>query len=539
MIDFGGGMENVSATTLGASALTDQRSGNYAMSGLNSHELAHQWFGDLVTCEDWGDSWLNESFATYFQQLYSEHFYGKDRFDLDRYGSLQSYLREAARYKRPLSTNLYASPDAMFDAHAYPKGALILHMLRRQLGDENFFRGLNRYLTVNRHKPVDTYDLQRALIDATGQNVKPFFDQWIFKPGHPVLETAWRYDEPGKAVVLTVKQTQDTAEDVPLYTLPLTIALLRQSSASAVERRQVTLDKAEQEFRLPVSEKPDAVLIDPDHDLLIELKAPKWTAEELPILLRSAPSALDRRAAANQMASGDSLSETAIQQLTAALPKEESEIVAEAILQRLGAAQKEALRPLFRSEIKAKQPNRRAAALEALAKLPPQPEDIALFRTVGLSDTELYRNVETALKALGEANAAAHLDVFRKQVAARSHRDRLAATVVEILAPKKLDAAAPIFIEATAFTHRPETRRAAIRALGSLAPGSAPTRQTLVNLLKEQERPSIQQAAIRALEARKEKEAVAALRALAASAAEEEVRQSAAKAADAIEGKGG
>src|SRR5262249_2949191 len=107
MYDFGGGMENVSATTLAEGALTDRREGFFNSDGLDAHELAHQWFGDLVTCKDWGHIWLNESFAEFFAMLYTEHRRGKAAYERQVEDETQGYLGESRRYQRPLATNLY------------------------------------------------------------------------------------------------------------------------------------------------------------------------------------------------------------------------------------------------------------------------------------------------------------------------------------------------------------------------------------------------------------------------------------------------
>ena len=180
--DFGGGMENVSATTLTEAPLSDPRMGFHTMDSLNSHELGHQWFGDLVTCKDWGEIWLNESFATFMQFIYFEHSRGKDGYDTEREGARQAYLNESRRYKRPLATKQYPNAGAMFDSHTYPKGGLIIHMLRRELGDADFFRGLKAYLGQHGYENVESKDLSRSIEDSTGHNVEAFFNQWIYKP---------------------------------------------------------------------------------------------------------------------------------------------------------------------------------------------------------------------------------------------------------------------------------------------------------------------------------------------------------------------
>ena len=537
MFDFGGGMENVSATTLGERSLVDSRSGHFPMSSLDSHELGHQWFGDLVTCRDWGDVWLNESFATFMETIYMEHLEGKDQYDQERANNLRAYLFEATRYKRPISTSLYASPDSMFDSHTYPKGGLVLHMLRRELGDTDFYHALGYYLNKNRYQPVDAHDLSKAIDEATGHNVDAFFDQWIFKPGHPVLDAAWTYDDAGKAVVLKVKQTQDTTNGTPIYTLPLAVALLSGGSGTAQMTRQtVTLNSAEQEFRMAADAKPDALLIDPDHDLLKDVKDNHWDATMLPVILRSAPSYLDRVAAARQMLK-DGADETKAQIITQAVEAEKSDHAAAGMLQAAGNEKSEAFRALFRDQIKSKAPSRRGEAVIALGKLPVGPEDTALLRPLAMSDTEPYAVVESAMQALGGTDAPKNLDVFQHQVRVKSLNDRLAGTVVEILARSKASETAPVLIEATAPTHATRTRVGAIEGLAEVAPASAPVHSALLTLLNEDDKPRIQTAAVNALRSRKDKEALTALRALSARTKNDELKRAAAKSADEIEGK--
>ena len=209
--DFGGGMENISATTQIEEMIHDEREllDNDSES-LQSHELAHQWFGDYVTTRDWGQIWLNESFATYFQALWDEQFKGHDFFLLDDVRKNQQTTLQTWNQgnRRPIVTKYYANKDAMFDNYAYPGGGSVLHMLRKHLGDELFFKSLNKYLTDNAHQPVSTEDLRIAIEETTGQSMDWFFDQWLYKMGHPIFEVTKNYDAATKKLTLNVKQTQ-------------------------------------------------------------------------------------------------------------------------------------------------------------------------------------------------------------------------------------------------------------------------------------------------------------------------------------------
>ncbi|HPH70613.1 MAG TPA: M1 family metallopeptidase, partial [Kofleriaceae bacterium] len=137
-----GGMENTSATTLTDTILMDERAAlDYDIDSLVAHELAHQWFGDLVTCRDWGEGWLNEGFATYAEYLWREHYEGRDAADLELDEWADMYFGEdAGRYRRTIATKMYQEPIDIFDHHLYEKGGRVLHMLRNVVGDDAFFK---------------------------------------------------------------------------------------------------------------------------------------------------------------------------------------------------------------------------------------------------------------------------------------------------------------------------------------------------------------------------------------------------------------
>ena len=536
--DFPGGMENVSATTLGGfGGLTDRRTGLFRIADLTSHELAHQWFGDLVTCQDWGDVWLNESFATFFANLYEEHLRGRGGYEDITESTRQGYLR--ARNLHALSTQMYANSDVMFDStHTYSKGGVILHMMRRQLGDEDFFRSLGHYLKVNGYKPVDAHDLEKAIEETTGRNMKPFFDQWIFKPGHPILSPSWSYDEATKSVTVTVKQVQETTDGTPIYDIPLTIGLLRNrdSAAGHLERVVVQLNKETQEFHIPADTKPDALMVDPDHDLLREMRDVNWTDDQIPVILRYAPFSADRRYALGRIQAGPNLTEDQLNQLYAdTLKAEYNDGIASMLLMRLGNSGKEQFRQLFRDQLKSRRDERRPAALEALSKLPATPEDTVLFHNIGLSDTEPYAVVDAAMQALARINFAANQDVYKHQLAAHTLRDRMAMRAVGIASGVTSEAATSLLVTAATGAYPARVRSEAISDLEDRAPDSTAIHDALVKVLTADTVPSAQLAAIKAIENRKDKAAVAALRALAGRSKDAAVKEAAKTTADTLE----
>src|SRR5262249_39912557 len=155
-----GGMENTSATTLTDQTLHDARAHlDFSSEPLISHELAHQWFGDLLTCRDWSQGWLNEGFATYFELVWKEHSAGRDEADYDRLADLEAYLEEDShRYRRPIVTNVYHEPIDVFDRPLYEKAGCVLHLLRNELGEARFWKAIRHYVKKHAGGSVETRD---------------------------------------------------------------------------------------------------------------------------------------------------------------------------------------------------------------------------------------------------------------------------------------------------------------------------------------------------------------------------------------------
>ena len=279
--DFGGGMENISATTQIEEMIHDERELlDTDSDGLQAHELAHQWFGDYVTTRDWGQIWLNESFATYFDALYQEHNKGRDHFLYSEVRNNQNTVLQtwAQGNRRPIVTKYYANKDAMFDNYAYPGGGSVLHMLRKHLGDDLWWKAINHYLVSNAHQPVSTEDFRIAIEEATGQSMDWFFDQWLYKMGHPVFEVTKNYDPAAKKLTMNVKQTQKLDLTSPFPQVEFFQTFVDVEIDGKVNRVWIK-PQMENVFTLDSATEPKLVNFDYEGTLLKELTFNKSTDE--------------------------------------------------------------------------------------------------------------------------------------------------------------------------------------------------------------------------------------------------------------------
>ncbi|BCU67910.1 aminopeptidase [Sulfolobales archaeon HS-7] len=228
-----GGMEYITSTHLTWTTMHDEIAEmDFSSDSLVSHELAHQWFGDLVTTKDWSNIWLNEAFASYFQALYFLHSKGEDEFVYDLYRKLQDYLVEYAKYSRPIVTRYYKFGEELFDRHTYPKGALVVHTLRNVLGDELFRKGIKHYLSKHSFSSVDTEDFRKAMEEASEKDLTWFFDKYVYSANHPIFNL--NFD--GEKVV--IEQVQDGPEYN--HTIELKVVNRGEKSIKKIELKRVT-----------------------------------------------------------------------------------------------------------------------------------------------------------------------------------------------------------------------------------------------------------------------------------------------------------
>ncbi len=233
-----------------------------------AHELFHHWFGDLVTTESWANLPLNESFATYGEYLWFEHAYGREEADNHINSDLKRYLTEAEDKKVPLVRFNYSKPLDMFDAHSYQKGGRVLHMLRKYVGDDAFFKALNVYLTKNKFKSVEMHQLRLAFEEVTGEDLNWFFNQWFYKPGHPVISVIHDYDAEAGLYTIKVTQIQD-GDGVPkVYRLPVKVDIYNADGTKTTE--DVVIDEGYEKLEFFVDAKPAWVNFDAEKMLLCE-----------------------------------------------------------------------------------------------------------------------------------------------------------------------------------------------------------------------------------------------------------------------------
>ena len=256
----GGGMEHASAIFYGARAVTMEPA-----TGLVTHEIAHQWFGNSVTESDCDDVWLSEGFATYLTLLSTEHYRGRDAFvaGLERSRERVWSGEENDPEETVVHDNLSDMGDVLSGLQ-YQKGAWILHMLRWEIGTEDFWTGIQEYYRRYRDSTASTADLVRLMEEISEEELSWFFDQWLHRTPSPALEGSWRYDSASGQVEIELVQTQPG----DAYTLDLEIGI-GEANAEDSRLEVIQMTEKQQQFQLAVEGAPQSVTLDPNTWALI------------------------------------------------------------------------------------------------------------------------------------------------------------------------------------------------------------------------------------------------------------------------------
>ena len=267
-----GGMENITATTMADTEIFfgDFDFGKEIVVDLVSHELAHSWFGDMVTCRNWAELWLNEGFATYMEAAYRERINGHADYIRKVKNDAREFLVDDAmtRRRHGLYNLLAGDTEKLFDVSAvtYNKGGAVLYMLRETVGTEAFWKGVNLYLTKHKFASVESSDLKAAMEDASGKDLTWFFNQWVYSSGAPRLNVEQVYSPRSHTLKLTVSQTQKADSIVPaVFRLPMDIVV---KTAAGSQTKDVVLTKRVETISIKTNGKPTGVTFD-DQDKII------------------------------------------------------------------------------------------------------------------------------------------------------------------------------------------------------------------------------------------------------------------------------
>ena len=505
-----GGMENSSATTNNSSSLVHPKLAHEYPTGeddLISHELGHQWFGDLVTTKDWGNVWLNEGFATFMEGVWTESHFGKDQADYERWNGTRDWFEMSNLYGKPIVRHDF-DDSSEFDENVYGKGGLVLSMLRRQLGEDAFYLGVKHYLEVNRGKNVVTADFARAIEEATHVNIDQFLGQWIYGAGAPKFDLSYTSDSEKHQVALAVKQTQKVEGRVGIFRVPTEVEI---TTASGPKLYPITVSKPSQVFTFPSASAPLLVLFDKGGHVLKSAEFHKEKKEWL-YQLKNAADLADRADAVIALGriKGD---EEVIAALGEALRSDKAwgvrATAADALGQIGGASASKLLLTALDSN---DAPWVRFRIVTALGNIKNDAAITAKLESVVKEDNS-YRARAAALQAFGRLKTPNAFATLEAAVTADSPDGFLRNAALRSFGPLGDDKAVPLLLQWSAPGKPINSRTAAINSLGRLQKDNQEITKQIASYLTEPHFP-VRMASIYALGARGDTTAIPALEAL-------------------------
>ncbi|MBD1929369.1 M1 family metallopeptidase [Trichocoleus sp. FACHB-90] len=420
-----GGMENTSTTLLTDRCLLDERASldNRLTESLVAHELAHQWFGDLVVIKHWSHAWIKEGMASYSEVLWTDEEYGAQDAAYYLLNEARSYISEdSSRYRRPIVTHVYREAIELYDRHLYEKGACVYHMIRTELGDELFFKAIHTFVQDNAHQTVETVDLLRAIEKATGRNLLFLFDQYVYRGGHPDFKVAYVWDADSKLAKVTVTQTQAASDNngskSELFDLKIPIAFgYSQPEETGTDKQnpkskifKVRVNEREQSFYFPLEEKPEYVSFDVGNNFLKTVSL-EYPVAELKAQLQFDPDPVSRIYAAEALAKKGGLE--VVKVLAAALQNDSCWGVRAEVAKQLSEVKLDQSFDALVVGLQDKEALVRRAVVQALAQIKTQESYKALKPLVEKGDASYY--VEAAAANAIAGIGAAHLDEKPKQ----------------------------------------------------------------------------------------------------------------------------
>jgi len=531
-----GGMENVTATTqqddgILFPAWAEPQANS---SGLVAHELAHQWFGDLLTTRNWPNIWLNEGFATFMEQIFQEADQGQDEGDYDRLGAQEQVLAADRRARRPLVYDRWVTDpfELFFSGHIYPKGATVMQQLRHQLGDSLFWASMHRYTVDHMYQTVVSSDLEKAFEQTTGKDFAPYFKQWVYGAGYPVFQVTYSWDAPARSLLLAATEVQPRDSLTGWFDVDVDVQVLT-DAGSVKGKMSVRNGQGQVTLQLPAA--PRAIDWD-DGGWLLDLADFPRPVSMLAYQLAHDDDVIGRIDAAAELARHSS-DNAAVVALATALQSDRFWGVRQRVAGGLRAfAGNETAKSALLAASSDQDARVRQTAAGVLASYP---GDAVAARLTELarSDASLFVR-GTALRSLAAVAPAQAIPIATAMLGQDSWSDVLRVSGIRALAAAHAPAAWSTFLGYLPPAHGRNVRQAAIQALASLARGGreAELATSLEPLLGDQDL-FIRQQAAGALGALGQPSSLAALRARRSVEAESRVLNSIDEAIGQLEGK--
>jgi aminopeptidase N len=486
-----GGMENTSTTLLTDRCLLDERAAldNQRTESLVAHELAHQWFGDLVVIKHWSHAWIKEGMASYSEVFWVEQEYGKDDAAYYLLGEARSYLVEdSSRYRRPIVTHVYREAIELYDRHLYEKGACVYHMIRTELGDELFWKAIHTFVQDNAHNTVETIDLLRAIEKATGRNLLFLFDQYVFRGGHPDYKVAYSWDGDSQLAKVTVTQTQakeaKNGSDSELFDLKIPIAFGYTQDAEtrhdpSVQKFTVRVHEREQSFYFPLEKKPQFISFDYGNNYLKTVSL-EYPTPELKAQLQFDPDPISRIYAAKALAKKGGLE--AVKALSDALKGDSFWGVRVEVAKQLATVKLDQTSEALIAGLNDEDARVRRSVVEALSKVKTTQSYDALKQLLEKGDASYYVEASAA-SALGKMVSAnlkdkedGVLQLLTKVLRERTGWNEVvrSGAIAGLSQMKSSPVALEVILEYTTPGIPQPLRLTAIRALGAISTGQTP-----------------------------------------------------------------
>lgn len=485
-----GGMENTSTTLLTDRCLLDERAAldNRSAESLVAHELAHQWFGDLVVIKHWSHAWIKEGMASYSEVMWTNHEYGAEDAAYYRLNEARNYFNEDSnRYRRPVVTHVYREAIELYDRHLYEKGACIYHMIRAELGDELFWRAIHTFVQDNAHQTVETIDLLRAIEKATGRNLLFLFDQYVYRGGHPEYKLGYSWDADHKMAKVTVTQTQvdpkdkNSAKELFDLNLPIAFGFDRGKQPLEFQTFTVRVHEQEQSFYFGLPEKPLLISFDQGNHYLKQVTL-EYPVPELKAQLKQDPDPLSRIYAAQSLAKKGGLE--VVKSLGEALTTDGFWGVRVEVAKQLAQIKLDQVLAALKPGLKDKDARVRRAVVEAMATFKTDESYKAIKPLAEKGDPSYYVEA-SALRAMGAIASSTLttkpketkvIKLFKAVLKDRAGWNEVVRSgAIGALSQMKTSTAALDLILAYTEAGTPQPLRlAAIRALGSISTGQPP-----------------------------------------------------------------